>query len=161
MCTLTAPSSTRTVPLPSNSVNTLVPMSTRGERLRGFLQAWSGGAPDWRAKAAAASGVKPGTISNWCGHDAYPEMNALAQLANGLGLQPWELVAVMDGQRPVRPNLDSLIEAIAERTDPLIADQRDGRAQVAALSTQVAAIVRRLLVLEERIDRLTDPGTQP
>lgn len=74
-------------------------MTTRGERLRSYLLARTGGAPGWQARLVEGSGVKRQTISKWTNaqFDRYPDLEALADVARALNVPTWEIVAAMDG----------------------------------------------------------------
>jgi hypothetical protein len=93
----------RTVPLGATVVNTLVPMTTRGERLSAYLQAVTGGRHGWQAKIVRDSGVKRQTITKWTrpGFDGYPDPEALAAVAKAAGVRPWQIVAAIDGDEDV------------------------------------------------------------
>lgn len=81
-------------------------MSTRGERLGLYLRQRTGGRRGWQADLVARSGVKRQTISKWThpAYDGYPELEHLAAVAAALGIRPWELVAVLDGDEPTVPD---------------------------------------------------------
>lgn len=74
-------------------------MTTRGERLRSYLLARTGGVPGWQTQLVAASGVKRQTISKWTNpaFDRYPDLETLAAIATALGVSTFEIVAAMDG----------------------------------------------------------------
>lgn len=129
MTTMRALATMRTVPPSQSRVNTLFPVTTRGERLRSYLLAVTGGAPGWQAKLVTDSGVKRQTISKWTNpkFDGYPDMAALAQVAGALNVRPFQLVAILDGDGQVvrvedqltRDNLREEIEAaLTERLGP-------------------------------------------
>src|SRR5438067_1908500 len=76
--------SLRTVPRALSLVNSLVPMTTRGERLRAYLLARTGG--------------KRQTISKWTNpaFDRYPDLETLAAIAKALNVPTFEIIAAMD-----------------------------------------------------------------
>lgn len=83
-------------------VNRLVPMTTRGARLRAYLGLRLGNQPGWLASLVARSGIKRGTIGKWTNpkYDGYPELASLASLADALGVRLSELVAAIEGEPP-------------------------------------------------------------
>lgn len=103
-------------------------MTTRGDRLRSYLLAKTGGHTGWQTELVAASGVKRQTISKYTRStfDAYPDLGTLAQLADGLKVATFELVAAMDGDPAlnladpqVTESLRGLIEGVLdERLGP-------------------------------------------
>lgn len=114
MTTLMAAATPGRVPLPFPSVNRLLPMTTRGERLRRYLAAKTGGRRGWQAELVEKSGVKRQTITKWThpDFDRYPDLEALAQVASALGVPTAEIVAALDGDAPagdVSPDLQLLI----------------------------------------------------
>jgi transcriptional regulator with XRE-family HTH domain len=125
---LAVPLSTRKVPPALSLVNSLVPVTTRGERLRAYLLAKTGGRPGWQSELVTQSGVKRQTISKWTNpkFDRYPDLETLAAIAGALGVQTFEVIAAMDGDvavslsdPAVRETLRSEIEAILdERLGP-------------------------------------------
>lgn len=78
-------------------------MTTRGVRLRRYILAKTGGGPGWQGELVAASGVKRQTISKYTSpkFDRFPDLGTLAQLADGLGVPTFELIAAMDGATAV------------------------------------------------------------
>jgi transcriptional regulator with XRE-family HTH domain len=102
-------------------------MTTRGERLRGFLLARTGGTPGWQARLVEASGVKRQTISKWTNpaFDRYPDLEALAQVAGALRVETWEIVAAMDGvEPPPGIELETRIVALEETLAELLRNSR-------------------------------------
>jgi transcriptional regulator with XRE-family HTH domain len=75
-------------------------MTTRGDRLRGYLLAKTGGRPGWQGELVEKSGVKRQTISKYTSpkFDRYPDLATLATLASALGVETFEIVAAMDGE---------------------------------------------------------------
>jgi transcriptional regulator with XRE-family HTH domain len=90
----------QTVPPVLTLVNSLVPMTTRGDRLRAYLLAKTGGRPGWQGALVEKTGVKRQTISKYTSpkFDRYPDLGTLATLAAGVGVEPFEIVAAMDGE---------------------------------------------------------------
>lgn len=128
MPTLAAPITTRKVPLSAAYVNRLLPMTTRGERLRAYLLATTGGRPGWQTELVERSGVKRQTISKWTNpkYDGYPDLSTLAAVAQALGVATYEIIAAIDGDQAVSlvdPRTKDAIRAVVEE---LLAE-RDAR----------------------------------
>lgn len=75
-------------------------MTTRGDRLRVYLLAKTGGHTGWQAELVSASGVKRQTITKYTrsSFDRYPDLGTIAQIAVGLNVPTFEIVAAMDGE---------------------------------------------------------------
>jgi transcriptional regulator with XRE-family HTH domain len=95
-------------------------MTTRGERLRAYLLARTGGAPGWQARLVAESGVKRQTISKWTNpaFDRYPDLETLADVARALKVETYEIVAAMDGR-------DQVVDLDSERARLVLAEVVD------------------------------------
>lgn len=91
-------------------------MTTRGERLRAYLLAKTGGASGWQARLVEESGVKRQTISKWTSptFDRYPDLEALADVARALNVGTFEIVAAMDGAQAVDLSADRTRAILAE-----------------------------------------------
>lgn len=98
-------------------------MTTRGDRLRAFLLERTGGHTGWQTELVEASGVKRQTITKYTrsAYDAYPDLGTLAQLAKGLGVKTFELVAALDGDAALNladprmtPALQVLVDAVLD-----------------------------------------------
>lgn len=115
----------RTVPLPLASVNRLLPVTTRGERLRSFLVAQTGGRRGWQKKLVEASGVKRQTISKWTNprFDGYPEPETMAALAEALGVRLWQVYAAMDGDAPAVVLDDRTVAAVQALIEATLAER--------------------------------------
>lgn len=103
-------------------------MTTRGERLRSYLLAKTGGGPGWQKRLVETSGVKRQTISKYTSptFDRYPDLETLAQLAAGLEAPLFELIAAMDGQPAVSlgdPRVKEMLRPLLEE----LLDERDRR----------------------------------
>ncbi len=105
-------------------------MTTRGERLRAYLLAKTGGAPGWQGKLVADSGVKRQTISKWTNptFDRYPDLETLAAIAGALGVPTFEIIAAMDGEVAVALNDPRARAAMREEME-LLLDERLGPRQ--------------------------------
>lgn len=130
-------SARRTVSPRLTLVNSLVPMESRGHRLRRYLLRQTGGAHGWVNELASASGVKRQTLSAWMGDRTQPDLASLAEVAAALHVKTFEIVAAMDGELAVsltdpraREALRSEIEAVLdERLGPRRdTDARNGAA---------------------------------
>lgn len=96
----------------------------------------TGGAHGWVNQLSADSGVKRQTLSAWMGDRTRPDLESLDALALVLGVRPYEIVAVMDGDEPVvrideelRSQLREEMEALLdERLGPRRADRSRGAA---------------------------------
>lgn len=101
-------------------------MTTRGERLRGYLLSKTGGRPSWQKQLVAKSGVKRQTISKYTKPewDGYPELGTLAQIAEGLEVSLSEIVAAMEGEPMVR--LDARTTALIRQAVEQALDERLG-----------------------------------
>lgn len=108
---------TRTVPLCLTLVNTVLPVETRGGRLRQFLLERTGGQHGWVNKLAGRSGVKRQTLSAWMGDRTEPDLASLYAVAEALGVRPFELIAAMDGDGPVVRYDDQLRAVIREEIE--------------------------------------------
>lgn len=131
MSTLSYLPTPRTVPLRATVVNTLVPMTTRGERLNAYLQATTGGRRGWQAKLVRESGVKRQTITKWTREDfdGYPDPETLAVVADALGVRPWEIVAAADGDQAVSLTDPGTKEAMRGILEELLAERDAPRPQ--------------------------------
>jgi transcriptional regulator with XRE-family HTH domain len=78
-------------------------MTTRGDRLRSYLLAKTGGSTGWQGRLVEKSGVKRQTISKWTSptFDRYPDLETLAVIAAALEVPTFEIIAAMDGQTAV------------------------------------------------------------
>lgn len=141
MSTLWVLPTLRTVPPPSTFVNTLVRVTTRGERLRSYLLSKTGGRPGWQAALVRDSGVKRQTISKWTNpkFDRYPDLETLALIAQALGVPTFEIIAAMDGdvavsltdprvKETLRPLLEELLAERDSRRPPRTSPGRAGAA---------------------------------
>lgn len=116
----------RKVPPALSLVNSLVPMTTRGELLRAYILRVTGGAPGYQKALVEASGVKRQTISKYTKptFDGFPDLGTLDQLAKGLRRPLFELIAAMDGEQAValgdpltREMLRDLLEVLLDERD--------------------------------------------
>jgi transcriptional regulator with XRE-family HTH domain len=100
-------------------------MTTRGDRLRSYLFTKTGGKVGWQGDLVEKSGVKRQTISKYTAsqYDAYPDLGTLSQLAKGLGVQTFEIVAAMDGD-PALNVLDPRVEEALVRLIDRLLDER-------------------------------------
>lgn len=105
-------------------------MTTRGDRLRSYLLARTGGHTGWQAELVAKSGVKRQTITKYTrsAFDGYPDLGTLAQLAEALTVATFELVAAMDGAAAVDV-LDPRVEDAMIRLVDRLLDERLGPRQ--------------------------------
>jgi transcriptional regulator with XRE-family HTH domain len=108
---------TRTVPLRITVVNTVLPVESRGARLRQFLFERTGGQHGWVNALAAKSGVKRQTLSAWMGDRAEPDLESLRAVAEAIDVRLFELVAAMDGEGPVVRFDDALRAMIREEIE--------------------------------------------
>lgn len=101
-------------------------MTTRGERLRGYLLAKTGGSPGWQKRLVERSGVKRQTISKWTSpdFDRYPDLETLAEIAEALDAPLFEVIAAMEGKSAVDPTdprskdvMRGLLEELLEERD--------------------------------------------
>lgn len=107
-------------------------MTTRGERLRSYVLAKTGGKPGWQKALVVASGVKRQTITKYtkATFDTYPELGTLAQLADGLGVSLSEIVAAMEDEPMVRldgPAMATIRAAIEQALDERLGPRRAPR----------------------------------
>lgn len=105
-------------------------MTTRGERLRAYLLAKTGGAPGWQGRLVAESGVKRQTISKWTSptFDRYPDLETLAAIAAALHVPTFEIIAAMDGDVAVSLTDPRTRAAMREEMERLL-DERLGPRQ--------------------------------
>jgi transcriptional regulator with XRE-family HTH domain len=105
-------------------------MTTRGERLRGYLLARTGGSPGWQSRLVATSGVKRQTISKWTSpsFDRYPDLETLAAIAKALDVPTFEIIAAMDGEVAVALKDPRARAAMREEMESLL-DERLGPRQ--------------------------------
>jgi transcriptional regulator with XRE-family HTH domain len=115
----------RTVPLGLTVVNTVMPMETRGSRLRAYLLTKTGGAHGWVNELASRSGVKRQTLSAWMGDRSQPDLASLEAIGGVLGVRTFEIVAAMDGDVAVAVTDPRVREAIREEMESLL-DERLG-----------------------------------
>ncbi len=103
-------------------------MTTRGERLSAYLLSKTGGRHGWQADLVRASGVKRQTITKWtrADFDGYPDPEAMAAVAEALGVRPWEIVAAVDGDQAVSLTDPGTKEAMRALLEELLAE-RDAR----------------------------------
>lgn len=103
-------------------------MTTRGERLNAYLQAKTGGRHGSQAKLVRASGVKRQTITKWTrpSFDGYPDPEAMAAVAEALGVRPWEIVAACDGDQAVSLTDPRTKETLRDLLEELLSE-RDSR----------------------------------
>lgn len=96
-----------------------------------FLVEQTGGRRGWQADLVARSGVKRQTITKWTNpkFDGYPDMAALAQVAEALNVRPYEVVAYLDGDGPVG-SLEMIesraLELMDRALDERLGPRRDG-----------------------------------
>ena len=98
-------------------VNSLVPVTTRGERLREYLISQVGSRRGWQSELVARTGVKRQTFTKWTNRrfDGYPDMETVVTVAEGIGVRPWEIVAAMEGDAPpVGPAAEAAIRRVVE-----------------------------------------------
>lgn len=126
MTTVRAVMSPRTVPLAQASVNTLLPVTTRGERLQAYIHAQMGGGRGSQKELVERSGVKRQTLSKWTNprFDGYPDLASLAAVASALGVRLYEIVAAMEGDEPV-VRIDARLRAAIR--EEMQAFAREGR----------------------------------
>lgn len=117
----------RTVPLSFPLVNTLLPVETRGARLRQFLLERTGGEHGWVNALAAKSGVKRQTLSAWMGNRTDPDLESLRAVADAIDVRLYELVAAMDGEGPVVRVDDRLREMIRQEIEAYREGEGPGR----------------------------------
>lgn len=99
-------------------VNRLLPVTTRGQRMRSYLAARTGGRRGWQRALVESSGVQRQTITKWThpDYDGYPDLDSLAAVASALGVRPWEVVAAMDGDDvQLEPGLETAIRRVVEQ----------------------------------------------
>lgn len=115
-------------------------MTTRGERLRSYLLAKTGGKPGWQGELVAASGVKRQTISKWTKptFDRYPDLESLATVAKALGVGTFEVIAAMDDDVAVSLFDPRTKEAMRGLLEELLAE-RDARQPPRTLPEQAGA----------------------
>lgn len=91
-------------------------MTTRGDRLRAYLLSRDG-RPGWQKRLVEKSSVKRQTISKYTkpDFDRYPDLDTLAQLAVGLEVPLYELIAAMDGAGPLLDLASAEAEAMILR----------------------------------------------
>lgn len=106
-------------------VNTLLPVETRGVRLRRYLMTQTGAPHGWVNSLAKESGVKRQTLSAWMGDRATPDLLSIEAIARALGVRPYEVLAAMDGEGPVVRVDDQLREVLREEIESAI-DERLG-----------------------------------
>lgn len=118
----------RKVPPALTVVNTVVPMTTRGERLRSYLLRMTGGKSGWQKELVAASGVKRQTISKYTSetYDGDPDLGTLRQLAAGLRRPLFEVIAAMDDQQAISLTDPAVRATLRDLLEELL-DERDGR----------------------------------
>lgn len=85
----------------------------------------TGGAHGWVNQLAADSGVKRQTLSAWMGDRTRPDLESLDAVAGVLGVRPYEIVAVMDGDEPVVRIDDELRVQLRAEMEALL-DERLG-----------------------------------
>ena len=102
-------------------------MTTRGERLSAYLNSRTGGRHGWQADLVRSSGVKRQTITKWTRSefDGYPDPEALAAVAQALGVKPWEIVRAMDGDEEPLP-IDEATRAALRAEIEAVLDERLG-----------------------------------
>lgn len=127
MSALAVQRSLRTVPTRLTLVNSVLPMTTRGERLRAYLLGKTGGAPGWQKRLVEQSGVKRQTISKWTSptFDRYPDLETLEAIAAALGVRPFEILAAIDGDVAVSLTDPAVRQAMREEMEALL-DERLG-----------------------------------
>lgn len=114
-------------------VNTVLPMESRGSRLRRYLLAKTGGSHGWVQKLAADSGVKRQTLSAAMGDRGSPDLHTIDQIAEALGVRPFEILAAMDGDVAVSLTDPAVRQAMREEMEALL-DERLGSPRAAAAS---------------------------
>lgn len=104
---------------------------TPGSRLRAYLLEKTGGKHGWVNKLERDTGIKRQSISAWMNNRGRPERVSIDTLAAALGVRPYEIVAVLDGDGPVaRVDDERLWEALEPRIERLL-DERLGPRRVA------------------------------
>lgn len=99
---------------------------TPGSRLRAYLLAKTGGKHGWVNSLAERAGIKRQSLSAWMGNRERPERGSIDALADALGVRPYEIVAVLDGDGPVvRVEDEHLWAMLQERVERLL-DERLG-----------------------------------
>lgn len=100
-------------------------MTTRGDRLRSYLLAKTGGRSGWQAELVKRSGVKRQTISKWTNpsFDRYPDLETLAVIAGALGVPTFEIIAAMDGEVAVALSDPRARAAMREEMEKLLDDR--------------------------------------
>lgn len=101
-------------------------METRGDRLRRYLIAKTGGRHGWVNALSEASGVKRQTLSSAMGDRSNPDLATITAIAEAVGVRPFEVLAAMDGDVAVSltdPRAQEAIQAaveaaVAERLGP-------------------------------------------
>lgn len=116
------PPTSQTVPTGFPSVNSLLPMETRGARLRRFLIQQTGGQHGWVNALAERSGVKRQTLSAWMGDRAEPTMESLTDVARALDIPRYRIIAAMDGDA-VLPLDEEGTRKLEEMLDRLLEDR--------------------------------------
>lgn len=110
----------RTLRHTQQDVNTLLPMETRGTRLRRYLLRLTGGPPGWVNALADKVGVTRQTLGNWMGDRVRPDLQSIEALAAALDVRPWQVVAAMDGDEAVP--LDEVERRVREMVPGAVAE---------------------------------------
>lgn len=87
----------------------------------------TGGAHGWVNQLAADSGVKRQTLSAWMGDRTRPDLESLDALARVLGMRPYEIVAVMDGDEPIVRLDEATLAALDARVEERVQAALDAR----------------------------------
>lgn len=115
-----------TVPPSLSLVNSVLPVETRGVRLRRYLLARTGGRHGWVNELADATGIKRQTLSAWMGNRAVPDLASLDAIAQALEVKTFEIVAAMDGEQAISLIDPTTRETMRTMLEELL-DERDGR----------------------------------
>lgn len=97
-----------------------------GRRLRAYLLERTGGTHGWVNAFAARAGVKRQSLSGWMGDRERPERGSIEAMADALGVRPYEIVAVLDGDGPVLRVDDEALWAMFEDRVERLLDERLG-----------------------------------
>lgn len=75
---------------------------------------------------AEKSGIKRQSISAWMGNRERPERGSIDAMAEALGVRPYEIVAVLDGDGPVVRVEDELLWGLLQERVERLLDERLG-----------------------------------
>lgn len=112
-------------------------MTTRGERLRSYLLAQTGGGVGWQAALVAKAGVKRQTISKWTNarFDGYPDLETLSAVAGALGVRLSEVIAVLEDEPAAvidERTREALRQEIEAALDERLGPRREARGRAGA-----------------------------